>query len=1007
MQAQINEVCGWTHCRQHIQPRAPGGIHRHYVVRHGGRYPPARGYDSDVDEEVHPDAELHNQVFWAAQEQRRRVVADDEMDGVEGDDGSRVFVEERFPNAGWPCNEAGEWLDDFDTPPREQGLLDDPDEPFAPFDDERQYGWADRISKFRMSKAQVDAHMRRHAEQEPTEPAFTTFDHYRKKVDQIEYGPEWATWRKLVFKAAPEDLPVDAFTLYPFLEDQQVFYYRNTDAVLRDLLRNPAFVGRQSYAPVRHSLPDGPFITEPHTGSKAWAFQETLDVGTTQVRLTLASDGTTCSMASGNASVHPVYLSTSLNDASLIREDRGALVVVGFIPTLKCTKFSRHMVNAQLTPTVFVGKDTATGVREMFARYARQVRHHCMSILMEPLRAILESDQLRQTADGWWRWCRAYLGCQPVDYPEGGWLLSVLKNWVVCCEASPEELGDGVGIARTTASSAAHRALGAEFARSKGLHMEKPFYEKFNIDGHALIISDLLHQLTKGAFKDWTLDTLVKAYLKDAVGGGTPYDRVMKEIARRLEVLPPYSNLRRFKTGIEFSQWTGKDSRALMVVRYPIVLERGFSITDETNDSLSRQQIISSALWGNARDLSWGEEGADTYGTALDEVAQSITLITVIYLYAAGLESTATDREMEDAAIKLYHEVIRYAFEDEREMRGYNWARLHSMFHYVEWTEINGTAPHSDTSHYETAHIRAVKLPYRASNRCNAIVQILRANTRRDCLASLKGRLELSGTIPTSRPMLAPVYLAPLTTLPTRGDRGVRLRLQETADKRNLPGFAAAANAFLATYLNIPGFEYQGKVETHTIASASFPVYGKPAYLSNDTCQVMNQRIYATEDYPYRGEEGSIRGPRYDTVLVQGSRHAELNGESFGAYEVSRARLFFTIRYRGRRVELCLGEAFMKVPNHPACQAILQPVVHPVDIAGEPLFSVFLVADILRTVHLQPLFGKLGVPKDLNFMETLDRWRGSYAVGVFTDQHIFRLLFRPDAARYIRPIPRV
>ncbi|KAK4704707.1 hypothetical protein P7C70_g1498, partial [Phenoliferia sp. Uapishka_3] len=927
----LYEVCGWTHCRQHVAHGAPGGIHRHYSVKHNGRYPPDKGYESD-DGPVDEDAALLDRIFWAAAEGRHD--AEDEEMVEAAVPGGRVFEEERFPAAGWACDSDGQWLEE-QTPEARRDQVVDPEDPFAPFDDERQYGWADRIAKYRMSRSQVDSHMRRHAEQEPTAPAFTNFAQYRKAVDDIEHGSEWATWRSQTFKAAPTDLPADALQLYPFLNDVQTFYYRNTDLVLRDLIRNPAFVGRQAYAPVRHRLPDGDFITEPHTARNAWAFQEKLDVGTTQVRLTIASDATQCSLASGNASLHPVYLSTSLNDASLIREDRGALVVVGFIPILKT-------------------HETASGAREMFAR----------------------------------------------------------------CEAKPKELGNGAGTPRTSASSAAHRALGAEHARSKGLHMEVPYYERFGINGHALIISDLLHQLTKGIFKDWTLDNLIKVYLKNAAGGGKPYDSVMKEIARRLEVLPPFGNLRRFKDGIDFTNWTGKDSKSLMA-------------------------IISAALW----DLSWGEEGSEGFKTALDEVTQSITLVVVTYFYAAGLESTATDREMQAEAMRLYMEVIRYAFEDERAEKGFNWARLHSMFHYIEWTELNGTAPHSDTSHYETAHIKAVKLPYRASNRCNAIVQILRANTRRDCLASLRGELELEGVIATARPMPPPVYREALTTLPGRGgefdinflkhkpsadpavstDREKRLRLFELAEHRQLPGLVEATSDFLSTYLNIPDFQFIGRVEVHTIASASFPVYGKPAYLSNDTCKLMTQRIYATSDYVYRGEVGSVRGPRHDTVLVRGSRFAELGGESFAAYDVFRARLFFTVGYRGRRLELCLGEVYEKVsaqyvasavtalmhpvitlqdPQHPASRSIMQPVVHPVDVGEDPKFRVFLVSDILRAVHLQPIFGRQGVPRDLHFTETLDRWRGSYAVGLFTDQHIFRLLFRPDARAFLNAIPR-
>ncbi|KAK4696959.1 hypothetical protein P7C70_g8290, partial [Phenoliferia sp. Uapishka_3] len=326
----LHEVCGWTHCRQHIAHGAPGGLHRHFVVKHGGRYPPDKGYESD-DEPLDEDAALLDRIFWAAAEGRQED-EDELMEAVRP--GERVFQEQLFPNAGWACDKQGQWLAEQNPAPRQDRQVD-PDAPFAPFDDERQYGWADRIAKFRMSRAQVDSHMRRHAEQEPTDPAFTNFAQYRSKVDAIEYGPEWAKWRSQTFKAAPDDLPAEAYKFYPFLEDVQKFYYRNADAVLTELLRNPAFVGRQSYSPVRHRLPDGDFITEPHTGSKAWAFQETLDIGTTQVRLTVASDATQCSLASGNASLHPMYLSTSLNDASLIREDRGAMVVVGFIPIMK------------------------------------------------------------------------------------------------------------------------------------------------------------------------------------------------------------------------------------------------------------------------------------------------------------------------------------------------------------------------------------------------------------------------------------------------------------------------------------------------------------------------------------------------------------------------------------------------------------------------------------------------------------------------------------------------
>ncbi|KAK4702183.1 hypothetical protein P7C70_g4042, partial [Phenoliferia sp. Uapishka_3] len=694
---------------------------RHYSRKHGGKLPPDDGYEEDWDEEQ-PMDDFQNHLFWEGAGQRRRaeVDSDDEVGPKEKEEveaGPRKFRVERHPDAGWACDEHGNWHPERDPPPRTDGLLVDPDSPYAPFDDARQWGWAEQVTTFRMSRRQLDTHMKLHGEMEASPPAFTNFGQYRNIVDDIQYGADWAQWKQVHFKTRPEGLPADASDKYPFLDTEQVFYFRNTDAVLRDL-----------------------------------------------VTLWLS-----CFGSDGRLSLHSV--------------DMGS---------------------------------------------------------------------------------------------------------------------------------------------------EQPFYDSFGIDGHMLIISDLLHQLTKGCFKDFTLDNLFKPYLLDAVGGGgARYDAVMKEIERRLEVLPPCSKLRRFKDGINFKQWTGRHTKALMVV-------------------------------------------------------------------------------------------IRETYQDEREKKKFNWARLHSIFHYVEWTAAHGCAAHSDTSNYENAHIAAVKYPYRASNRCNATVQILRANTRKDQMRALKNVLELSGTIKTARPQADPFYQSGRTILPERGDRKVRMRLPALAEARGLPSLVPLTNAYLADLFGIPDFEFDGKVENHTVASASFPIYASPAYLSNDTCKLQTQRIYSTEAYPYRGEGERVRGQRFDTVLVKSKSYDQLNGLSFDAYDIARTRMLYAVRFRGRRISLCLGEVYEKVsrrqsfqapiddPKHSATLPIMQPVVHPVDDDwGEPTYRVFAVEDIIRSVLLQPLFGTLGVPRDLKFMDTLDRWRGHYAVAIFADQHIFRVLFRPDAKKYLKALRRV
>ncbi|KAF8953944.1 hypothetical protein BDZ97DRAFT_1929203 [Flammula alnicola] len=97
-----------------------------------------------------------------------------------------------------------------------------------------------------------------------------------------------------------------------------------------------------------------------------------------------------------------------------------------------------------------------------------------------------------------------------------------------------------------------------------------PFTRDFpRADIHELILSDLLHQAIKGTFKDH-LVTWVGEYL-EAVYETAEANRIMDEIDRRLAAVPPFPELRRFKQGRRFKQWTGDDSKALMKIYLPAI----------------------------------------------------------------------------------------------------------------------------------------------------------------------------------------------------------------------------------------------------------------------------------------------------------------------------------------------------------------------------------------------------------------------------------------------------
>ncbi|KAK4699058.1 hypothetical protein P7C70_g7207, partial [Phenoliferia sp. Uapishka_3] len=677
----------------------------------------------------------------------------------------------------------------------------------------------------------------------------------------------------------------DAETLqdFPFWSQEVTLCLRDTDALVSELLRRPSFVGRQRYAPTRTTLPDGAFITEPHTASEMWDCMNDLPPGTLLSEFNLASDAAVCSIGTGQVYVHPVYLSITTNDPALIRNGEAQLLA-GFLPILK-------------------NKNSSGAVAEMFRRWARVVRHECMRFIdfifvfrkqqmatgggPEPAGALSLSTTPREYG------CSAKFtdglsGKSPFPV-----LLYELQSYqrllfMFSCDQTPDALGDGPGELRTSAKSAALRAQGTEVAREHGLHMEKPYFDEFDVNGHRVVRANSLHQLEGGACKQINLNSLTIPYFKNACGGGGAlFTSVLEKIVHRLACIPPYSDLHRFKDSITFGQWTHESSRALMV-------------------------IISGALYNLT--WEWDKPPREIEEmTTLDGVGQSFAFLAIIYLYANSLESTATDRANMEYAVSSYYEVIKDVFEEEREKLGFNWMKLHSLWHYAAWTETDGVPSHSNTSCYKTAH-KLIKEFWRASNKCESLKQIMWANIRHDVMASFRIRLERSGTIPIKKDFQEPTYLAARTVLSARGEHLRKMTLRELGVVRNLGQLETLTNAFLSEHIGLPT-RFDGKASVHPVASASFPIYEPPAVPTFDSCRTMSQVIYAKDKYYYRAgsTDPGVYGPRFDTVLVRNDDWAEDGNIGWRGLDVYRVRLFFSIRFEGRRLDLCLADVWTKV----------------------------------------------------------------------------------------------
>ncbi|EIW77688.1 hypothetical protein CONPUDRAFT_156874 [Coniophora puteana RWD-64-598 SS2] len=99
-----------------------------------------------------------------------------------------------------------------------------------------------------------------------------------------------------------------------------------------------------------------------------------------------------------------------------------------------------------------------------------------------------------------------------------------------------------------------------------------PFtYDFPRADIHAMLAPDLLHQIIKGSFKDH-LVTWVEDFLKSEHGEKRA-GKIMDDIDRRIALTPSFPGLRCFPHGRRFKQWTGDNSKALMKVIIPALVE--------------------------------------------------------------------------------------------------------------------------------------------------------------------------------------------------------------------------------------------------------------------------------------------------------------------------------------------------------------------------------------------------------------------------------------------------
>lgn len=171
-----------------------------------------------------------------------------------------------------------------------------------------------------------------------------------------------------------------------------------------------------------------------------------------------------------------------------------------------------------------------------------------------------------------------------------------------------------------------------------------------------------------------------------------------------LRCCPAFPGLRRFKQGRNFKQWTGNDSKALMKVRR--------------------------IGWANEYYLNYLKVFLPAIaGYVPVKVVQAIrSFMDFCYIARLSSHTEATLAKLE-GALRAFHD-LREIFREEDIREHFALPRQHALIHYAECIRLFGAPNGISTSITESAHIRAVKRPWRRSNRNDPLPQILKTNER-------------------------------------------------------------------------------------------------------------------------------------------------------------------------------------------------------------------------------------------------------------------------------------
>ncbi|KAG5650965.1 hypothetical protein H0H81_010387 [Sphagnurus paluster] len=342
------------------------------------------------------------------------------------------------------------------------------------------------------------------------------------------------------------------------------------------------------------------------------------------------------------------------------------------------------------------------------------------------------------------------------------------------------------------------------------------------------------------------------------------------------------------------------------------------------------------------------------------------------------------------------------------------------MMHFPRSIYLFGSPNGLCSSITESKHIKAVKEPWRRSNRFDALPQMLQTISRLEKMAAIQRKFSQQGMMAGSTASYTEMVLAggapqPQALIPAAEDEddddlgplegpkvlsSVKLAktqerqysrfLDELALEFGQPRFPEAFRRFLWDQMNpnaeipsslvpltdCPGFS--GKIHVYHSAVARF-------YAPSDLCGARGMYRERIRSHPnWRGKY-----PRHDTVFIE--TDADLPGMQ--GMVIGRVLLFFSFKFHDEEFSCALVNWLVPVGDRPDDETGLW-VVKPEFVGNQRSVAVVHVDSIVRGAHLLPIYGTAGLPEDFHFSQALDVFR-AYFINSYVDHHTHEFLATP------------